>query len=447
MKPIYNQIISTWLVITATFHYSNAQERTISLREAYKIAAKENRQILASRIEELKAASAIDEAKSSLSPNVSAIGNYSFFTEKPVIFLRKDNGPDVVQATKVGGRNSLSAAVVATYPIINPVAQSKIRLARIDQQFQKVKTQDVESEIAYEIGKKYFDVLLYNEQLTLLKQSVQRNEQSLRDSRSLFLQGKSLKTDTLQNYISVQNLNASISALENSIRVQLLQLKQLLALDDTNTIVLTDTLSHVLNYELSHTKSALEEVALNNRNDLKTHLLRIDRGKEELEGVKSEFKPHLSAVGAYQLQAQSDKFSIWNYNLPRTSFVGLQLSVPIYSGKRKQSKMMQQQYARQQDEILLADLKGKIKTELNSLQSKIQEAYNQNNIQKQNVNAASISYTMIRDRYQHGMSTRLELADAELALTQAKINDLESIYTIRVLELQLEKALGVLSLK
>ena len=302
MKPIYKQIISTWLVITATFDYSNAQERTISLREAYKIAAKENRQILASRIEELKAASAIDEAKSSLSPNVSAIGNYSFFTEKPVIFLRKDNGPDVVQATKVGGRNSLSAAVVATYPIINPVAQSKIRLARIDQQFQKVKTQDVESEIAYEIGKKYFDVLLYNEQLTLLKQSVQRNEQSLRDSRSLFLQGKSLKTDTLQNYISVQNLNASISALENSIRVQLLQLKQLLALDDTNTIVLTDTLSHVLNYELSHTKSALEEVALNNRNDLKTHLLRIDRGKEELEGIKSEFKPHLSAVGAYQLQ-------------------------------------------------------------------------------------------------------------------------------------------------
>jgi outer membrane protein TolC len=53
---------------------------------------------------------------------------------------------------------------------------------------------------------------------------------------------------------------------------------------------------------------------------------------------------------------------------------------------------------------------------------------------------------MFKDRYQHGMSSRLELADAELALTQAKINVLETVYNIRLLELQMEKALGLLSL-
>ena len=172
----------------------------------------------------------------------------------------------------------------------------------------------------------------------------------------------------------------------------------------------------------------------------------MDIGREQLEGVKAEFKPNLTAIGSYQLQAQADKFSFWNYNIPRTSFVGVQLNVPIYSGNKKQSKLNQQQFNKQQDEIMLADMKAKIKTELSSLASKAEEAYNQNRIQQQNVEAAGISYKMIKDRYQYGMSNRLELADAELALTQAKIDALASIYNIRLLELEMEKALGLLRL-
>ena len=446
MKQIFKTIITGFIVFAAVINSASAQTRTLSLKEAYSVASKANRQLLISKIEELKAEAAVTEARSYLSPNIAASGNYSFYTEKPVIFLRNESSAKVVQDTKIGGRNNFSAAIVASYPIINPVVKSKIRTAGINERLQRKRTEDVESEIALEIGRQYLNVLFYKEQLALLKQSRERNERALKDSRSLFLQGKSLKTDTLQNYISVQNLNASISALQNNIDVQILQLKQLLALDEADSIELMDSLNHTINYGMLQTKETLEDVALNNRNDLRIHMLRMDIGREQLEGVKAEFKPNLSAVGTYQLQAQSDKFSFWNYNVPRTSFVGVQLNVPIYSGNKKQSKISQQQFNKQQDEIMLADMKAKIKTELNSLASKVEEAYNQNKIQEQNVEAAGISYKMIQDRYQYGMSSRLELADAELALTQAKIDALASIYNIRLLELEMEKALGLLRL-
>ena len=446
MKQIFKTIITGSIVFAAVINSASGQTRTLSLKEAYSVASKANRQLLISKIEELKAEAAVTEARSYLSPNVSASGNYSFYTEKPVIFLRNESSAKVVQDTKIGGRNNFSAAIVATYPIINPVVKSKIRTAGINERLQRKRTEDVESEIALEIGRQYLNVLFYKEQLALLKQSRGRHERALKDSRSLFLQGKSLKTDTLQNYISVQNLNASISALQNNIDVQILQLKQLLAIDEADSIELMDSLNHTINYGMLQTKETLEDVALSNRNDLRIHLLRMDIGREQLEGVKAEFKPNLSAVGSYQLQAQSDKFSFWNYNIPRTSFVGVQLNVPIYSGNKKQSKISQQQFNKQQDEIMLADMKAKIKTELSSLASKVEEAYNQNKIQEQNVEAAGISYKMIQDRYQYGMSNRLELADAELALTQAKIDALASIYNIRLLELEMEKALGLLRL-
>ena len=87
-----------------------------------------------------------------------------------------------------------------------------------------------------------------------------------------------------------------------------------------------------------------------------------------------------------------------------------------------------------------------METELVSINSNLQEAHKQWEIQMQNVAAAEISYAMMNDRYRHGLSTRLELSDAELVLTKAKLNNLQSIYSIKILELQLKKAMGVLQL-
>ncbi len=57
-----------------------------------------------------------------------------------------------------------------------------------------------------------------------------------------------------------------------------------------------------------------------------------------------------------------------------------------------------------------------------------------------------LSYNMISDRYQNGLSSRLELSDAELALTEAKMNEMNSIYRVKITKLKLDKALGVLQL-
>jgi outer membrane protein TolC len=53
---------------------------------------------------------------------------------------------------------------------------------------------------------------------------------------------------------------------------------------------------------------------------------------------------------------------------------------------------------------------------------------------------------MMNDRYKNGLGSRLELTDAELALTQAKINYLQAVYNIRVLHIELQRSLGVLKL-
>ena len=119
------------------------------------------------------------------------------------------------------------------------------------------------------------------------------------------------------------------------------------------------------------------------------------------------------------------------------------MSIPIYSGNRQKHKSTQIQYSLQQANNELREIESQINTEVAILKAELEDAYLQKKTQEKNVEAAQVNFTMFQERYYHGLSTRLELTDAELALTQAKINRVQAIYQIRLIELQLQKALGI----
>ncbi|MDP3245058.1 MAG: TolC family protein, partial [bacterium] len=110
------------------------------------------------------------------------------------------------------------------------------------------------------------------------------------------------------------------------------------------------------------------------------------------------------------------------------------------------SQITQAKIKVKQEDIRLKDLKNEVKTELASIISKWKEADRQINIQKTTEQSAELNHQMINDRFKNGLGSRLELTDAELALTQAKINYLNALYNLRMLHVELQHALGLLSL-
>jgi len=232
--------------------------------------------------------------------------------------------------------------------------------------------------------------------------------------------------------------------IENEITVKKKYLKHVLGVEDSTRIELADSLAPDMN--LNSVTSAVTSIAEDNRKDMKLQKLLIDRTEEELTGLKASFKPQLTALAQYQIQNQSDNLKLSGYNFPRTSFVGLRASVPIYTGKRLRYKTAQLEFLKQQTEIQLAETKSKIKTELESVSSDLISAYNDHEIRKQNVDAALINYTMMSARYRNGLGTRLEVTDAEVALTKARLDLIESVHLIKVKQLQLQKTTGTLKL-
>lgn len=442
--------ILTVLLLISSGNVLLAQKRTLALTDALEMAKQGNKALQVQLLEEIQAKEMVRETKSGLLPSISANAAYSYYFERPIIFLPGSfAGTDKpVQDVAFGGRNAFNTFVSLNQPILAPAIHERTKASQISEKIEIKKTADLQSRVALQVSTRYLDMLMMNRQLGLLDQSLQRNIKVLQDSRSLFAQGRNLKSDTLRSFIAVENLKSSVSYLKNSINVSGIELKRLIGLEEPTEIELTDQLELGIETNQSEFYKVDEafRIAEMNRNDLNIQKLTIDLQQSKIKTARAELLPQLSLIGQYQLQAQADDMRFGQYALPRTSFLGLQLSVPIFNGGRTKSQISQAKIKAQQEDIRLNDLKDGVKTELATIVSKWKEAISQMDIQETTVKSAELNYQMMEDRFANSLGSRLELTDAELALTQAKINYLNAVYNLRMLHVALQHALGLLSL-
>lgn len=449
MKKNISYIV-TMLLLISSVNIVYAQKKTLSLTDALEMAKQGNKALQVQVLEEINAKEKTRETKGALLPTISANLGYSYYFDRQVIFMPGSfagtNKP--VQDIAVGGKNIYNGFVSLYQPIFSPAANQLTKASKINEKIESEKTADLKSQVALQVSTRYLDILMMNSQLGLLDQSLQRNIKALQDSRALLAQGKGLKADTLRSFIAVENLKSAISYLKNNVEVSGIELKRLIGLDDVSALELTDDLELGIEANKSEFYQVDEafKIAAINRKDLNIQKLSIDLQQKKLKATQAMLLPQLSLIGQYQLQAQADDMKFGEYSLPRTSFLGLQLTVPIFNGNRTKSQISQAKIKEEQEDIRLNDLKDKVKTELATIISKWKEANTQMDIQETTVQSAELNHHMMEDRFKNGLGSRLELTDAELALTQAKINYLNAVYNLRMLQVELQNALGLLSL-
>jgi outer membrane protein len=438
------------LLLAGSSNSMYAQKRALTLTDALAMARQGNKALQIQVLEEAYSREMTRETKNGLLPGISAHGAYSYYFDRQTIFLPGSfagtNRP--VQDIAVGGRNAFNAFVSLHQPVLALDIRRQAKAVIINEKIQSEKTDDLKSRVALQVATRYLDILMMDRQLDLLQQSLRRNLKALQDSRSLLIQGRGLKSDTLRSFVAVENLKSSVSYLKNRIDVSGMELKRLIGLSEPVEVELTDQLDFddaTVHSGFYKTDEALQ-IAEQNRRDLKIQKLTIDLQQKKIKATQAQLLPRLSLVGQYQLQAQSDDMSFDRYAWPRTSFLGLQLTVPVFNGNRTRSQINQVKIKTQQEEIRLNDLKDEVRTEVAATISRLKVAVMQMDIQKTTVESAELNYRMMEDRFQNGLGSRLELTDAELTLTQAKINCLQSVYNTRLLRLSLQYALGQLSL-
>jgi outer membrane protein TolC len=421
-----------------------AQERKLTLQQAVNLAIDKNRDLQVSRLEIDKSAHKVREAKGYSLPTIAASGQYLHYIQRQVTFLPGNFAglsDNQIATLRVGGTDAYVGGISLVQPIFQGEIFSGIRAARLAESLSEEDLALTQAVVVTEVKKAYLQALITNEQLKLQQQSIARNEQALKDSRSLLAQGRASRVDTLRAYITIENLRPDIIRLTNGVEIAKTILKTTIGIPESEAIELTDSLNYDSTLPAILSATAWEE-AVTARPEVTRLVITEKLNTEQIKLESASYLPKISAIGLAQTQTQANDFRFGDYKWPVSSYVGVQLSVPIFSGFRTAARIQQAKVSRLQSATQLENTRELIRAEVKIALSKVEESRRRIESQGQTVSTAELSYRITRDRWKQGIASRLDLSDAELSLSQAKSNYLQAVYDYLTASVDLDKALG-----
>jgi outer membrane protein TolC len=431
------------LLLTFLFLAELRAQQKLSLEDALSLARTSNPELKSSSLDIEKAAQEKVIARSLFLPTVYAGAQANHYFQLPAFFGFGEN----VEGNKIpygrfGGEDQFAASVSAVQPLYNPLAYPSFQRSQLRQQQSSLAARAKEISVLSLIKETYLQILVLQERIRLTHESINRNQKVLQDSRLLFIQGKGLRVDTLRAYTSVKNLEPDLVKLTYAIETAKLRLKALIGSDSLNDFTLTDSLVLPLAEQLPPESQVYEEV-VNNNPDFQILKVQTEVDKQNTRIASSLRKPVLSLVAQYQVQTQSNDLEYGNAHYPTSSFVGLQFSVPVFTGLSTQARVKQAELSEHQSKLKLYDTQENLKARVHQVIANNREALLRLETTGIVQQTARLSYDIIQYRYKSGISPRLELTDAELALSTAQSNYLEAVYDYLSARIELRKLTGV----
>ncbi len=421
------------------------RKMSVSLDDAVRTGLKKNRSLELARLDRNMAGQKVRESWAEVLPHVSSAFTYTRSLKPNVLFLPGSifGRPDLgTQAFEVSQDNSYVASVNVSQNIFKLSAIAGIRASSLVRKISDESFRQTNAEVVTSIRRAYYDALITKEKLKLVEQSIDRWEASRKDTGSLFRQGVAADIDTLKAFLSVENLKPELIRARNDVAIASTRLKTVMGVDQDSELILSDSLAFRDMQSPKDIAAAYAE-ALDKRPDVRSLSFQLEAEGEKVTAARSEGLPTLSAFGQIQAQTQfNDGAPIDKSRWPVSSTVGLQLSVPIFSGFGTSARIAEAKIAKMQTRTRFEDLKAQVRADVEVRMSNLSESRRRIEVQSKTVSVAERSYRITMLRLREGVGSRLELTDSELQLNTAKINYLQAVYDYLVASAEIEKSLG-----
>ncbi len=340
-----------------------------------------------------------------------------------------------------GTFNSSNLGVNVTQNLFNKDILFASRTANDVRQQVKQATSFNKIDVAVNVSKAFYDILLTQQQVSVLTQAITRLERSLKDAVSQYQSGVADKTDYKRATIALNNAKAQRKQSSDLIIAKLTYLKQLMGLADTTDLK--------LQYDTSYMeKDAMVDtaIAVQYENRIEYRLLQTQQKLQQasIKYYKSSYVPTVSAFGNYNLGYLNNDF-LKTYNQGFTnSNIGIQLAMPIFQGNKRIIQLRQAELQSKRVDWDMALLKSRVNTQY--AQSIAVYKGNLSNYQalKENVILADDVYKTLNLQYKSGIRTYLDVIIAESDLRTTQLNFYNALFQLLQSKLDVQKALGTI---
>ncbi|WP_068867425.1 MULTISPECIES: TolC family protein [Prosthecochloris] len=416
----------------------------LGVNDAIRLGMTGNRDLTLGRLERDRASEQVRKAWSALLPQAEASLEYTRHIEPTVVYFPSFGQDGVGPLTEyaISMDNAASARLSFSQKLFDARSFAALRASSIVRTISDESYRAVVADVVTEIRKAYYSVLAADAGLQLYRESLRRNREALMESRAMFTEGMAADIDTLKAYLAVENIRPDLLKAQKRTRIERARLKNLLGLEPSDALELTDSLTVPVSSELPSLDEAYMQ-ALDARPDIRQLELQVEAASENIGVARGERYPMLTAVGQLQTQTQfDDGTAISATDWPVTSSVGLQVSLPLFSGYRISAGVAEARIERMQALTRLEKFKADVRSELEVRLAEVEEALARIEVQDRTVLTAERSYRISLLRYREGVGSHLELTDAELQLFKAHTDHEQALYDYLVASAELERSLG-----
>ncbi|MCI6523145.1 MAG: TolC family protein [Parabacteroides sp.] len=453
IKKIRQALIAASFFIPLSTHAQDTLR--IDLAQALEIALTENPTIKVANQEIEKKRYAHKGTLASLFPQISYSADYSRTLKKQVMYMDFDMGdmggmggemPEGMDASsmdegfEVGRSNNWSTGITASMPLINTSLWRSLRISATDVELAVEQARSSKLSMINQVKKGFYAVLLAHDSYLVFKQSYDNAMENYLDIKRKYEQGTVAEYDLIRADVTVKNTEPNLLQAENALVLAKWQLKALLGMDLEMPIDCEGALGDYRGLLFADYMATDTTLAANS--DLRQLDLQQQQLRHTLTMQKLDFLPTLSLSGLYQWSAMNNDFKFKNYRWNPYSMIGLSLSIPIFTGgsrymKIKQTEISLKQLDWQRDDTQ-RNLRLAVKQQLDNMSTCVKRF----DAASKGIDQAERGYRIAQKRYDTGAGTWLEMNDAELALTQARLNFNQAIYDYMVAKTDLEKTLG-----
>ena len=400
-----------------------AQPLRLDLETAVELALSENPTVRIADMEVERYDYVKRQTWGSLLPQISAGGQYT----RSIVKSEMRGG------ISFGADNTFAFTGDVSLPLFAPQVYRTLKLNRAQMESAVESARSARIDLVAAVKKAFYNILLAEQSLSVLRESERTVKQTVDETELKYRNGLASEYDLLTAQVQLSNLKPTILQTENSIQVAELMLKMYLSLPEEVEIEVTGELDDMRDAVFAGADALT--VDLSENSSLRQLDLQQEQLRRQLKVANASRLPTLAAFGQASytgndmtpfLSVTPDNGAKYFWTHPIS--IGVQLSVPIFSGltKMNQSRSiknqiaqldLQREYARKQVDV-------QARSAINTLLTAREQMFSQETTVRQAEKAYAISQT----RYNAGAGTMLELNTAQLTLTQARLNYSQAIY-------------------
>lgn len=291
------------------------------------------------------------------------------------------------------------------------------------------------------VTKAYYQVLVSNEQIKLLDANIKQLQQQVNETVQSNKQGFVEKIDVDRINVQYNNLVTNRDNVERALALNYAMLKFQMGMPIADGLALTDKLADI-NLESTALEASVDTTFYHNR--IEYQLLETNKRLNELDmkSKKADLLPSVNAIGGYSAVFQENHTRYLYNNMYPNSYIGLNVSIPIFSGFQRDARVKQSKYEVMKSQNMLNSAKNAFSLQATAARVTFVNSLHSLNNQKRNQTLANEVLRVSKIKYTQGVGSSIEVTQAQTALEQSDNEYIQALYDALINKVNLDQAYG-----